>query len=254
MTNNAGLTEKIKENAHRYGFDLVGIVSADALDAVPSHYIAHRDYRTWTLKTGDYMDGARSVIVLGARVWDNLHDLVIRVGDHHEYPDEWRGRLYARRVVRHLNEEGYRTVLEPGLLSKKRMAQLAGLGCIGKNSLIINPVYGPWVRLRSIVTDAPLLPDTPYTEDLCRDCDLCVKACPVDALTPHVVDPNKCLLGMPMEQRLSDEYHETYEKHSPMVTENTWIMCQTCQRACPLGREPRSQRIGRGTGPVDERV
>jgi epoxyqueuosine reductase len=134
------------------------------------------------------------------------------------------------------------------------MAQLAGLGCIGKNSLIINPVYGPWVRLRSIVTDAPLVPDEPYTEDLCRDCDLCVKACPVDALTPHAVDSDKCLLGMPMEQRLSDEYHETYEKHSPMVTENTWIMCQACQRACPVGRAPRSQRIGRGTGPVDERV
>jgi hypothetical protein len=104
MTDDAELTEKIKMNAHRYGFDLVGIVSADALDAVPSHYIAHRDYHTWTLKTGDYLDDARSVIVLGARVWDNLHDLVIRVGDHHEYPDEWRGRLYARRTVRHLNQ------------------------------------------------------------------------------------------------------------------------------------------------------
>jgi ferredoxin len=33
-----------------------------------------------------------------------------------------------------------------------------------------------------------------------------------------------------------------------------WIMCQTCQRACPVGKEQRSKRIGRGTGPVDERV
>jgi epoxyqueuosine reductase len=110
------------------------------------------------------------------------------------------------------------------------------------------------VRLRSIVTDAPLVPDPPFTEDLCRGCDECVKACPVGTLTPYAVDLDRCLLGMPMEQRLSDEYRETYERHSPMVTENMWIMCQTCQRACPVGKEQRSKRIGRGTGPVDERV
>jgi hypothetical protein len=89
MSIDAELTDKVKKNAHRYGFDLVGIASADALDAVP-HYIAHRDYLTWTMKTGDYLEGASIAIILGARVWDNLHDLVIRVGDHHEYPDEWR--------------------------------------------------------------------------------------------------------------------------------------------------------------------
>lgn len=254
MSIDAELTKRVKENAHRYGFDLVGIASAEALDAVPSHYIAHRDYRTWTLKTGDYLEGASSAIVLGARVWDNLHDLVIRVGDHHEYPDEWRGCLYARRLVRFLNRMGYRTALEPGLLSKKRMAQLAGLGCIGKNSLVINPVYGPWVRLRSIVTDALLAPDQPFTMDLCRGCEECVKACPVGALKPYAVDPDRCLLGMPMEQRLGDEHRETYERHSPMVTENTWLMCQACQLACPIGREHRTRHVGRGTGPVDERV
>ena len=143
MSSDADLTRRVKESARRYGFDLVGVASADALDAVPSHYIAHRDYRTWTLKTGDYLEGARSAIVLGARVWDNLHDLVIRVRDHHEYPDEWRGRLYARRLVRFLEREGYEAVLEADLLSKKRMAELAGLGAYGKNGLIINPTYGP---------------------------------------------------------------------------------------------------------------
>lgn len=239
------LTEQVKSNAIRYGFEMVGIVRAEALDAVPSHYIAHRDYRVWSKKTRDYMEDARSVIILGVRVWDNLFDVVVKVRDHHEYPDEWRGRLYARRMMRFLNRAGYRTVLEPDLLSKKRMAQLGGIGCFGKNTLIVHPTYGPWIRLRSILTDAELVPDAPFETDLCRDCEECVKACPVGALTPYKVDPDKCLLGMTWEQRMSDEYRAIYMEHCPSLTENTWLMCSTCQRACPVGREERSQRFDR---------
>ena len=253
-TDNIELTKNLKERATRYGFDLVGVISAKTLNNAPSHYIAHRDYQTWTKKTTDYMEDAKSVIILGTRVWDDLHDLVIRVQDHHEYPDEWRGRLYARRLVRFLNREGYKTVLEADLLSKKRMAELAGLGHYGKNSLIINPILGPWVRYRSIVTDAPLIPDDETCGDLCGECDECVKACPVGALTPYVVDPDRCLLGMPMEERVSEEFRDIYAEHSPMVTENTWRMCQACQRACPIGRNLRNQHIGRGSGKVDERI
>ena len=125
------------------------------------------------------MEGAKSLIILGIQVWDNLFDMVVQVGDHHEYPDEWRGRYYARRMIRHLNKLGYRTELEPDLLSKKRMAQMAGIGAFGKQSLIVNPEYGPWIRLRSILTDAELVPTEPFTGDLCGDCVKCVESCPV---------------------------------------------------------------------------
>jgi len=239
------LTERVKENARRYGFDLVRIVSAEALDAFPSHFIGHRDFKVWTGKTGDYLEDAKSVVILGVRVWDSLFDMVIKVGDRHEYPDEWRGRLYARRLMRFLGREGYTTLLEARLLSKKRMAQLGGLGNFGKNALIVNPEYGPWFRMRSILTDAVLVPDEPYTDDPCGDCDECVKACPVGALTPYEVDPDRCLLGMTWEARLSDEYRDVYYEHSPSLTENTWLMCNTCQKACPVGREKREQSIGR---------
>jgi hypothetical protein len=94
-------TEDIIERAHKYGFPLVGIVSAEDYDAYPGHYIGHRDYECDTGKTGDYMDGAKSLIILGVQVWDSLFDMVIKVGDHHEYPDEWRGRYYSRRMMRH---------------------------------------------------------------------------------------------------------------------------------------------------------
>ena len=83
-------TEDVKSRAKRYGFHLVGVVSATTLDEVPSHFIGHRDYMCDTKKTTDYMEDARSLLILGVRVWDSLFDMVIKVGDHHEYPDEWR--------------------------------------------------------------------------------------------------------------------------------------------------------------------
>ena len=238
-------TEDIKSRARRYGFHLVGVVSAETLDQVPSHFIGHRDYMCNTKKTTDYMDDPKSLLILGIRVWDSLFDMVLKVGDHHEYPDEWRGRYYARRMTRYLYSLGYKTELEPDLLSKKRMAQLGGLGNFGKQSLIVNREYGPWIRLRSILTDAELVPTTPFTDDLCEDCDKCINACPVNALTPYKVDPDKCLLGMRWEERLSEEYKDIYYKHNPPLTENTWLMCNTCQKACPIGQQKRNEPQGR---------
>jgi epoxyqueuosine reductase len=119
------------------------------------------------------------------------------------------------------------------------MAQLAGLGNFGKNTLIINPEYGPWFRLRSILIDAELVPDRPFTDDLCGGCDECIKSCPVGALTPYRLDPDRCLLGMTWEQRRSKEFAKIWDEHCPPLTRNTYLMCMTCQRACIHGRELR---------------
>lgn len=64
-------------------------------------------------------------------------------------------------------------------------------------------------------------------------------ACPVGVLTPYKVDPEKCLLGINWKKRLSVEYKETHYKHSPSLTKKTWLMCNTCQKVCPLGQDLR---------------
>ena len=239
------ITEDLKARAIKYGFKFVGIVSAETYDAYPGHYIGHRDYLCDTKKTKYYMENAKSLIILGIKIWDNLFDIVVRVDDHMEYPDEWRGRYYSRRIIRHLDKLGYKSVLEPELLSKKRMAVMGGIGAFGKQSLIIHPEHGPWIRLRSILTDAELVPTKPFTGDLCGDCEECIKACPVDALSPYKVDPDKCFLGMRWEERYSPEYKELYLEHNEQLTENTWKMCNTCQQACPIGHDKRYADYGR---------
>jgi ferredoxin len=233
------LTQKVKKRAISSGAELVGIVSTEALDSLPRIFVSFWEYQEYTRKSTDFLKDARSAIILGYHAWDDVFEIVLRRGNTMEYPVEWRGRLFARPVVRYLEGDGYRCVLEPELLSKKRMAQMGGLGSFGKNTLIISPRYGPWIRLRSIVTDAELVPDNPFEDDLCGECEECIRACPVGALKPYVIDPGKCLLGIHPSQRNAPDLKPLYERYAPNLTKNSYLMCTTCQRACPYGRAER---------------
>ena len=246
------LTRDIKGKALSSGADLVGIVSTESIDAAPRHWIGW-EYQAHTRKSEDYMRDPKSVVVLGYRAWDDVHEIVIPRGDALEYPAYQRMRLYAGRVQRFIKGLGHEAIIYPELLSQKKMAQLAGLGNFGKNSLIINPKYGPWIRLMSILTDAELVPDESFEEDLCGDCEACIVACPVGALTPYRVDPDKCLIGIEEADvirliaghvrydslRDFDDIQSIFDRHMPMLTRNGLLMCMTCQKACPYGREER---------------
>lgn len=247
-----GLTEAVKEKALSAGAELVGILSTESIDAVPRHWVGW-DVQAYTRKSEDYMVGSKSIVVLGYQAWDDAHEMAIPRGGVMEYPVYQRMNLYARRVLRFLEGLGYRAVIYPTLLSQKRMAQLAGLGSFGKNSLIINPRYGPWIRLQSILTDAVLVPDEPFEEDLCGDCEECIEACPVGALSPYRIDSDRCLIGVSESDmgriitenvdydafRDIPDAKSIFDEHMSKLTENSILMCMTCQKACPYGREER---------------
>lgn len=68
------------------------------------------------------------------------------------------------------------------LFSYKHAAELAGLGTIGRNSLLITPEFGPRVRLACLLTDAPI-DETPRMEkDYCTQCNACIRVCPAQAI------------------------------------------------------------------------
>lgn len=248
--NPSALTQEIKEYALSHGAELVGVLSPESIDAFPEYWIGWQIQQT-SKKTTDYMEYAKSIIVLGYHAYDDIHEAQIAHNGKIEYPVYTRMRLYARRVMRQLEEKGYKCIVYPFNLSQKKMAQLAGLGPIGKNSLIINPKYGPWIRLQSILTDAPLVPDQAYTQDLCKDCTRCLSACPTGALSPYVVDPEKCLIGISekdlaklIEEDLCftefrDVSDSLFRAYMPRFTKNSVLMCTECQKACPFGRENR---------------
>ena len=245
------LTRRIKDYALSHGSELVGVLSPESIDSTPSYWIGWQIQQK-SKKTTDYMEDPSSILVLGYHAFDDIHEAQIAHNGEIEYPVYERMRLYARRVMRQLEKMGYDCIMYPFNLSQKKMAQLAGLGSMGKNSLIINPDYGPWIRLQSILTNAPLVPDKEYTRDLCGECTQCIDACPTGALEPYSVDPEKCLIGIKEKDlaRLIEEdllytaFRDTpdhvFKEYMPRLTENSVLMCTACQESCPYGREKRS--------------
>ncbi|NMA07013.1 MAG: epoxyqueuosine reductase [Ruminococcaceae bacterium] len=111
------------------------------------------------------------------------------------------------------------------IISIKHAAQAAGIGTIGRNSLLITPEYGSLVWLGAVLTDADIESD-PLLDELCRSCDLCVKACPVNALEKEELDQKKC------------------SSYCSGEVGGKWaIICHACRDVCPkLLGEDRSWR------------
>jgi epoxyqueuosine reductase len=110
------------------------------------------------------------------------------------------------------------TMTGKGLLSLKHAAYLAGLGSIGRNSLLCTPEYGNLVKLGALLVDMPFESDPMLERTMCSDkCNLCASACPVGAIHNGQVDQKKC--------RMHSE--GSTPKGVPIT------ICYHCRKACP---------------------
>ncbi len=140
-----------------------------------------------------------------------------------------------------LEKQGHRTLPVPtsqrvdeenllGLFSHKLAARLAGLGWIGKSSLLITPQMGPRVRLTTVLSDASLIAGEPLP-DQCGDCPLCIEACPTQALTGRAFHP-----GEPRETRIDVHRCDAYRLH--LKDQVTGVKtCGMCIYICPYGKK-----------------
>ncbi len=249
------LTQEVKEHAMSYSAwracaDLVGIIPAESLDKIPSYRQDWRD--TSTMKTTEQMKDAKSIIVLGYHASDDIYEAIIRKGNRIDlcgYPTN----INDLRLLQHLRAKGLEAEVADDSLPYKQMARLAGFGNYGKNALIINPKYGPWVRLGAIVTNAELVYDEPFDKDLCGDCDKCLKACPTGALTPYRVDHSRCLVNpygaddwvslISGELKYSEKFGKTpdvdtiFSKHSPRLTDNSILIARPVRGPVHMGEK-----------------
>jgi len=119
-----------------------------------------------------------------------------------------------------------------GAITHKAVARMAGLGWQGKSLLLVNPDYGPRIRLATILTDAPLNPDSPI-ENRCGDCTKCRDACPVGAIKgvgtkDSYETREEALYFSRCVEKLAGEFSKLPNVGSPI--------CGICIKVCPFGR------------------
>lgn len=116
-----------------------------------------------------------------------------------------------------------------GPLSDREAAKKCGIGFYGKNTNIITKKYGSFVFLGEILTDLYIEKDKPIDYD-CRECELCIKACPAGAIEkPYYINAKKCLSYITQKKdNLNDFEIETLGKRL--------YGCDTCQDVCPYNK------------------
>lgn len=120
-----------------------------------------------------------------------------------------------------------RRYIDTGPLMEKSYAAAAGIGWMGKNTLILNEDFGSYLFLAEIVTDIPLAPDAPAAER-CGSCTLCLDACPTSAfVSPYVLDATRCISYQTIETK-KDIPAELGER-----LEENLFGCDICQEVCP---------------------
>lgn len=146
-------------------------------------------------------------------------------------------------------ETKLKSYVDHGPVLEKAMGREAGIGFIGKNTLLITEKFGSWVFLSVILTDLALDEGKPETSQ-CGSCRLCIDACPTDALSvPYVLDGRRCISYLTIENK-----GEIPEEFKAQIDD--WVFgCDVCQEVCPFNADPVPTRIaeflpGRGMGPI----
>ncbi len=121
---------------------------------------------------------------------------------------------------------------------EREIASRAGLGWIGKNSCLINPLAGSAFLLAELFINLPLSPDQPFTHDRCGSCHRCVDACPTSCILPdRTIDSSRCISYLTIENKgVIPAKHRSTLGH--------WFFgCDICQVVCPWNKNNLSSII-----------
>lgn len=261
----------MKQKAASLGFALCGITGplpkgkkefyewwVDQGFGAGMHYLRVQKNRRKHIKA--LLPRARSVVICAMRF----------PGSSSEAPTDLEKRAYGK-IARYANQDDYhdrilpllqelahtidaaagvkesKAYVDTGPLSERAFAALAGVGWVGKNSLLIHPEEGSWFWLGEVVTAAELELDEPMA-DHCGKCRRCIDSCPTGAILENLraVDSRKCLSYWNIEHRgeIPTELHKSMGQ---------WLLgCDICQEVCPWNQHSlRKARSTLGEPPVE---
>jgi epoxyqueuosine reductase len=121
-----------------------------------------------------------------------------------------------------------RTFTDAGPVPERELAQRAGLGWIGKNTMLVRPNAGSFFFIGSIFTDLALDLDQPFDTDRCGSCTRCLDACPTDAFVePRLLDATRCISYLTIEQKgpIPEELAQNFQGYA--------FGCDICNDVCP---------------------
>jgi epoxyqueuosine reductase len=246
------LTEAIKAQARNLGFSLVGACPAVGpsglarLDQwLAAGYAGQMDYLSKRRAAYEHprhvLEGARSVVMLGlayrtvaaqapAAGQGRISCYAWGTADYHDVIHDKLQKL-AETVRQQVPQARVRGIVDTAPLLEREFAQLAGLGWIGKNTLLLNKPAGSYFFLAALLTDQVLAYDAPFELDHCGSCQACLQACPTGAFPqPYVLDASRCISYL------------TIELKGPIPRElrpgvGDWLFgCDICQEVCPWNR------------------
>jgi epoxyqueuosine reductase len=266
------LTAAIKDEAKRLGFTLVGVCPAVAPmgatrlgEWLERGYAGEMAYLPARQEAYEHprhvLDGVRSVIMLGLPYateeprpaqpgQGRISRYAWGTGDYHDVIHD-----KLKRLIRRLDEIApgakARGVVDTAPLLEREFAQLAGLGWVGKHTLLIHKPAGSYFFLAALLTDQQLEYDEPFAAEHCGTCRACLDACPTQAFPqPYVLDATRCISYLTIELRGAIP-----PDLRPGIGD--WLFgCDVCQDVCPWNhRAPTSDepsfRPSGDTNPID---
>ncbi|MBF6058275.1 tRNA epoxyqueuosine(34) reductase QueG [Thiomicrorhabdus heinhorstiae] len=250
------LAERIKDWGKSLGFADVGITHTD-LSAYEAdyfnwvgldfhgemHYMTHHGHKR--TRPNELVPGTLSIIsvrmnYLDSNASDPLQQLhksenayISRYALGKDYHKLLRKRLQklAEKIASEVPELQYRAFTDSAPVLERPIAKEAGLGFIGKNSLIIHPRAGSWFFLGELYTNLQLPPDPPFEKQACGPCTACIQECPTNAIIEDgLIDARRCI------SYLTIEYPGSIPDELRSLMGNRIYGCDDCQLVCPWNR------------------
>ena len=217
------LAEKIKIWGQELGFAQVGISDIDLsahepafLTWLDNNYHGNMDYmaRHGLMRARPNELEAGTIRVISARMnylpADAKFAKLLKAKDHayisryalcRDYHKMMRKRLQqlGLKIKAHCQQFNFRPFVDSAPILERPLAEKAGLGWVGKHTLVINKEAGSWFFLGELLVDIPL-PCDKKPENLCGSCVACIKMCPTGAIVePYVVDARRCISYLTIE-------------------------------------------------------
>lgn len=249
------LSEKIKALGLNLGFQQVGISDTNLsqfddylLAYLEKKHHGNMDYMEkhglLRLRPEQLAPGTKSIIVVRMNYLPPNHAMretlkdkskgyISRYALGRDYHHLLKKRLkhFSKAIVALAGEHGHKICVDSVPIMEKALAQKAGLGWTGKNTLILNKENGSYFFLGVLLTDLDLEKDKPLEEEHCGKCKACIKICPTKAIiAPYQLDARLCI------SYLTIEYKGSIPLELRPLIGNRIFGCDDCQIICPWNR------------------